>query len=1590
LDPALVPTDQAKQSVTLSTYAEAAYTNAVLLDDAYRTPLPAESSTYELIQVHPDSTQPDVTNLFRFAELQTKVQSASDGKHDLLYENLNPTGLVAGEPYRRLIARDRTLYRPDDMGASAGNPKALLALGQLESLALPGSAYKLAFTPGLVSQVYQRGGTPLLPTSATVLASVATDGGGYVDLDGDGCWWIPSGRIYYLPTAPSSPQEHNQALQHCFLPRRFEDPFGNASTVDYDAYDLLAATTTDAVSNVVTSVNDYRVLAPALITDPNGNQIAVSFDALAMVAATAVMGKPGENLGDLLTGFSADLTQPEIHGFYNAVDPHTVAGPLLGNATTRVIYDVRRFLNSQAAAPTDPTKWQPAFAATLARETHVSDLAPGQQSTIQITFSYSDGYGREIQKKIQAEPGPVIDGGPVVNPRWVGSGWTIFNNKGKPVRQYEPFFSQFPSAGHQFEFGMQVGVSPILCYDPVQRVVATVQPNQTYEKVAFDPWQQATWDVNDTVLQTDPASDPDVGDYFQRLPTTDYLPTWYTQRATGGLGSLEQAAATKAAAHTNTPAIAYFDTLGRTFLTIADNAGAGKYLTHVDLDIQNYQRSITDAMDREVMAYDYDMPGGRIHQASMEAGERWMLNDVTGKTIGAWDSRGHNFRTAYDALRRPINQFVQGTDPINSDARTTAGEVLYEATGYGEGQPSDQALNLRTRIFQTYDAAGVVKNVVADPVTGKTVAFDFKGNLLGSSRQFVQNHKALPDWSKAAPAWLADLFISSTQYDALNRVVAARSPDGSVVHPVYNEANLLKSLGVSLLGAAAATPFVNNIDYNAKGQRVLIDYGDSGAPPASTTYTYDTVTFRLMNMTTARPGFPSDQQTVQNLSYTYDPVGNITHIQDDADIQNVVFFDNRRVEPSGDYTYDAIYRLIQASGREQLGLSGGVALPPSPSSYNDVPRIGLLQPGHGNAMGTYSEQYQYDPVGNFLLFIHRGADPANPGWTRSYTYNGPSLLEPAKVSNRLTRTTVSGNIPLNEHYSYDLHGNMTGMPQLQLMSWDFNDQLLMTQRQAVNASDQDGILHQGERTYYVYNAAGERVRKTTESATGAKTKERFYLGALEVYRDYGGAGTTTLERQTLHVMDDRRRIALVETKTVDPSAPPGSLPISAIRYQFDNHLGTACLELDDAGAVISYEEYYPYGCTSYQAGRTIAEVSLKRYRYTGKERDEETGLYYQGARYYAAWLGRWTSCDPSALTDGPNSYIYAHDRPTRLTDPNGLQSSDDEPGDAGAPVQNQNGTITTREGAPGNSLPGGAPPQQQAKSGQVAREYVPGQAQAEIEQIKAGVRKDVEIYRQGANEFAQGNVAGFVNTAVGTVQTPAENTIKLAELVLKYPNLVLLNPLLATTIAPFTQGESATYSRVQAGFESLKLEVPATPIGTLGQMVGTGEFQLLAAALVGPQSSSEAAETKFTFDGSEIEFKAEGTLEKFQPHANAPEVRAANNLSGSQFQSMHMFPQSAGEGLPQYSPSQALTRIGERPIHASLDSGWLSDARALAATGQTEMPASSLYQSVAGSFQQSPLLTQMEKNSLMLRLSDEMFVELGLQPTSPVRVPYSR
>ncbi|MFN0088302.1 MAG: SpvB/TcaC N-terminal domain-containing protein [Blastocatellia bacterium] len=1190
-DPALSPADQDRQARRLVTYTENRFTNAVEAEPggAYRAPAPAETRTFELTGFLPAGPAG------RFAVYD--FAPAAEGGAQLLFDSEIPYEQPATDGrQRRLIEHVVTVYRRDDLSGA-------LPPGVLESLALPFESRKLAFTPGLIAEAY----------GGRVAEAMLSAEGRYVHSEGDENWWIPSGRVFYSPNAAdAAAQELAAAREHFFLPRRFLDAFGNEAMVSYDARDLTPAETRDALANTVRSENDYRVMQPRLVADPNGNRAAAAFDALGMVVGTAVMGKVNENLGDSLDGFMPDLDEAAVIAHLQTpfANPHEV----LDRASTRLIYDLHRYRRTSATG--DP---QPNVVCALAREIHDADLPPGERTRIQQSFSYSDGFGREIQRKAPAEPGPVVQGGPEINPRWTGSGWTIFNNKGQPVRRYEPFFS--PT--HQFEFAVAAGVSPILFYDPIGRVAATLHPNHTFEKVVFDPWRQETWDVNDTVLRADPKEDPDIGDFFRRIPDSEYLDTWHTRRAGGALGPQELDAARKAAVHANTPTVAWFDSLGRPFLTLANNRFARhgaiveeQYATRVELDIEGNQREVIDALDRVVMRYDYDMLGTRIHSAGMEAGERWMLNDVAGQPIRAWDSRGHGFRSEYDELRRPARSFVTG-----ADARDPGREILSRRMVYGESQ--GDALNHRGRAFQAFDGAGIVTSL----------AYDFKGNLLGGERQLLVNYRDAADWS-ASPALEPEHFTSSTSYDALNRPVMLITPDNSRVRPGYNEANMLERVEVNLRGADAATAFVNDIDYNARGQRERIEYGNG----VRTTYEHDPLTFRLARLQTLR-----GDDRLQDLSYTHDPAGNIITIRDGA--RQTIYFNNQAIEARAEYAYDAIYRLIEASGREHIGQ---VSQPQT--SWNDEFRVNLPHPHDGLAMRRYTEAYEYDGVGNFLRLIHQAQ---NGNWTRDYAYDEPSLIEPGQVNNRLSRTEASGAV---ETYTHDTHGNMTRMPHLPMMRWNFQDHLEATSRQVVNNGGTP------ETTWYVYDAAGQRVRKVTERQAAAgqtptRGNQRIYLGGFEIYREYGADGATTaLERETLHIMDDQQRVALIETRA---RGDDGS-PLQLIRYQFGNHLGSAALELDGNGGIISYEEYYPCGSTAYQAGRGAVEASRKRYRYSGKERDEETGLNYHGARYYATWLGRWTAADPMGLGDGPNVYQFAGNNPLRLVDLNGHFAEDPE------------------------------------------------------------------------------------------------------------------------------------------------------------------------------------------------------------------------------------------------------------------------------------------------------------------------------------------
>jgi len=1180
-----------EQQNTFIVYSHRAYTGQIITAATYRLPVSCEIIAYQLTGLTP-------------AEAYFSIS-------DFVNPPVAPTLIK--------LKHQRALFLQDDLVTP-------LPLYTMDTLGVLYQNYNLAFNAG-VTALSGKATAGLLQEGKYIESDAYKAANYFPATDASGEWWVPSGTHVYLQSGVPLP---------FLLPWQFHDAYGYPTTITYDEYWLFMASITDALNNVTTVADfDYRTLSPQTIIDPNGNATDFKYDSLGLLVAVAMRGK-GE--GDVFdAGFTADLTNAQVSGFFS--DPFTSGPALLQGATTRYIYN---FVSGG-----------PFSTGAIIRQVHANQVVDPRVDITsvpyQFSFEYTDGLGRVAMKKVQADvytgspaTGAGCDGGNPPQHRWVGNGKTVYNNKGKVVMQYEPYFSDTPA----FEEPPANGVSAVLHYDPIGRVVRTDFPDGSFSKTDFDAWVQLIYDQNDTVL--------DSGWYLVNSTSAD-------QKAVD--------AATKAAAHYNTPEAVHLDSLGRTFYTVSYNIVGGTpefYAVQTILDLENNPLSVIDAIGNTVMQWDYDLLNRQIHRLSMDAGERWTLHDAMDKPFTQWDQNVANtliFAYDYDLLHRPLKSKVQ----VNGASYLSSYNV------YGEGivinGTADTVNNLRTKLYRQFDTAGLTTHY----------SYDFKGNLMQSSRIFASASQAadplLPVIQWAGDASDLSLltneeYVSLVAYDAVSRPMLHTRPftpvtagaiipfpynqaainSADVFVPAYGESGKLNTVNLYYGGGNTATPYVTRICHNEKGQRLCIQYGNNTV----TRYTYDPDTFRLERLlSTANSG----STILQDLNYYYDPIGNVTYLLDNA--QPPVFYNNKQVLSDADYTYDAIYRLVRATGREHIA-QNTVDESPANINYRNYPfdAATLPAPTDSPAMRAYIQNYSYDAAGNMTKLQH----VANGGsYTRILAYNNNTAdranfgVAPASpMNNQLLATTVGGGAAVK--YTYDGHGNMLSMPQLPGMAWNFRDELVSVTGQAVKSGA-------GQTTYYNYDGAGMRVRKATMSAapsggTSVIVSERLYLGSFEIYRAYDTSGNIVLERQTLHVMDDKTRFATIDKKTIDTAASdPTTRNVYYPRYQYSNHLGSAAYELDSGTNIISYEEYHPYGTTSYQAMNASLGAPMKRYRYTGKERDEESGLYYHGARYYAPWLCRWSAADPIGIEDGLNVYAYCKGNPVILIDENGKTAS---------------------------------------------------------------------------------------------------------------------------------------------------------------------------------------------------------------------------------------------------------------------------------------------------------------------------------------------
>ena len=836
----------------------------------------------------------------------------------------------------------------------------------------------------------------------------------------------------------------------------------------------------------------------------------------------------------------------------------------------------------------------------------------------------------------------------------VVSGWQTYDNKGRIVEKYEPFYSTGWDYAQPGE--AQRGQKATTFYDPRGHAIRTVNPDGSEQRV---------------ILGIPPdLTDPDTHD-----PTP-----WetYTYDANDNAGRTHPAVAESYRDHWNTPASIEVDALGRTITATARNGSdpaTDWYTTRNAYNIQGNLVSIhdplvsiTEPLGREAFTYRFDLAKRRWRADSIDAGRRDTVFDALGQPIEGRDSKGALTLGASDLLRRPIRVWARN----DTDRAVT----LRQRIDYGDaGDPAQPAgdraaareHNLLGRPVRHYDEAGLV-----------TVdAVDFKGNVLESARQVIADAPILATYDRAAAdGWRvvpfqvdwqpangqtqasrdAELlepggYQTTTSYDALNRItrhVLPTDADGRrrEFHPAYNRAGALEQVRLD------GTVYVQRIGYDAKGQRTLIAYGNG----VMTRYAYDPHTFRLARLRSEHYTLTSDAayrpsgQPLQDYGYGYDLVGNILTIHDRTPgsgvPRNPAAFAAQgtplgRLLISGDaldrhFTYDPIYRLLTATGRE-------CGAPPAGPPWTDIPRC--TDPTRTR---SYTESYQYDPTGSMLQLAHA----ASSGFTRDFSVESGS--------NRLTHMQTG---TLGYQYTYDANGNLRTETTSRHFDWNHADQLTAF---ATQTNGTEPSIH----AQYLYDAAGNRLKKLVRKQ-GGQIEVTHYLDSGFEYKRWRGG-----HNNRIHVIDTHERIATVRVGVAEPGESTPS-----ILFALGDHLGSSNVVVDSEGNLVNREEYSPYGESAFGSFVT------KRYRYTGKERDRDSGFYYHGARYYAPWLGRWTSCDPAPSGDGASLYTYAQQDPLNKKDSTGLQA--EQPNKARLTEHEAHNVSVSTSKAPGTGGPDG-------------------------------------------------------------------------------------------------------------------------------------------------------------------------------------------------------------------------------------------------------------------------------------------------------------
>jgi RHS repeat-associated protein len=266
--------------------------------------------------------------------------------------------------------------------------------------------------------------------------------------------------------------------------------------------------------------------------------------------------------------------------------------------------------------------------------------------------------------------------------------------------------------------------------------------------------------------------------------------------------------------------------------------------------------------------------------------------------------------------------------------------------------------------------------------------------------------------------------------------------------------------------------------------------------------------------------------------------------------------------------------------------------------------------------GTGTRQYHYYPNTNRLM--------TDGIYAYTYDPNGNII---AKCTHVLIDSEAAAVLTVGSDYWDTITGSIDGIEPAHEDSWWEYSYDLLNRLTKVHKNGEEVAA-------YSYNAEGLRIRK---QKNGQSTWYAFSLSGKLIYKEKEQTFTNYIYANGQLFAMEEGTLSEVETTR---------------RYLHTDHLGSVVAATNIDGDIVWANDYTPFGETTGANG-----FNDEFARFTGKEMDPDTGLYYSNARWYDPELGRFITEDP--IKDGLNYYVYCANNPLRYTDPTGLRLDDD-------------------------------------------------------------------------------------------------------------------------------------------------------------------------------------------------------------------------------------------------------------------------------------------------------------------------------------------